>query len=123
MPAHILLAVRDDEREIIHSILRQKTHQITVASSIESALSALESEIHQLALIDEDFLAAGEGRTLAEDIRHRFGPSLVILMLVRGSYRDYFDSGDLWSTVDWIMHYPVSDEEILGNIERYLRTQ
>ena len=122
MPAHILLATCENEREIIHSILQRKKYQITVASSIQGALSALESEFFQLTLIDEDFESAGEGWALAKTIRRRFSLSLVILMLVWGSYRQYFDSPHFLSIADWIMHFPVSEEEILGNVERFLRT-
>jgi DNA-binding NtrC family response regulator len=122
MQAHILIAVREAERDTIYSILQRKMYQAIVTSSIKSALSALESKVYRLALIDEDFVSAGEGWTLAKLIRQRFGPNLVMLMLVRGSYRDYFDSEEFLSKVDWIMHYPISEEEILGNVERYLQT-
>jgi DNA-binding response OmpR family regulator len=123
MPAHILLAAREAEREIIHSILQCDRYRITVASSIESALSALESEDYQVALIDEDFVAAGEGWTLARTIRQQFSAGFVILMLVRGSHSQYAGSerGEFLYKVNWIMPYPVSEEEILHNIERYLK--
>lgn len=106
----ILVAVRESERHEIISILRKMAlpfYPLTTLSNIAEIASDV-----QLTLIDEDFDGLQTGWKLARSIKQT-GHSIKIVMIVRRN-----PEHNLISLYDVTMGFPISEEQLVGEINR-----
>ena len=106
----ILLAVRESEKKEIVSVLQSQELQFYVVDQLPS-LTEIAGDF-QFALIDEDFDGLQTGWTLARIIRQT-GRSIKIVMIVRKN-----PERDLISLYDMTLGFPISEEELIGEIHR-----
>jgi DNA-binding NtrC family response regulator len=118
MPKTILLAARPQEREILRSVIQKSTHMLIITGSLGEVIAHLSEMQIQIAVIDEDFDGLGTGWMLAESIRRHLASSVKIIMLVRGRPHKYYKSKEFEGKFDWVMSFPISDEQLLHELER-----
>jgi len=119
MKPHILLAIRPSERQFFELVLTNE-YAIEWLQSLDDVLALVNEQWPQVALVDEDFDGPDTGWSLVKMIRETHAEMKVIL-LTRGDYYQVYDlHSGLTQKVDWIMHYPISDVQVLSEIRRRL---
>jgi hypothetical protein len=106
----ILLAVRESEKDKFISVLQKSELRFHVLDQLPDFANSVGD--FQFALIDEDFAGLQTGWILAQNIRNT-GHSIKIVMIVRKN-----PEPDLISLYDVTFGFPVSEEEIIGEIKR-----
>lgn len=119
MKPAVLLAVRQSERQFFESVLTNK-YTLEWLHSLADATVLVDVKQPQVAFVDEDFDGPDTGWSLVKMIRETYAEMKVVL-LTRGDYHQVYDlHSDLTPKVDWIMHFPVSDTQVLDEIKRRL---
>jgi len=110
------------EREMMASILSEAGHITDVIPSIEEAMRVEDSGKYDLAIIDADFGAQGQGWLLAKQLRHsHWGKNLGIIILTRSSPMGFMHDTEYRDLYDQVLFFPVGVEELLANVERVMR--
>ncbi|SRR3989304_114780 len=120
MAPNILLASQHQKKEALQSIVTKKASGLTVVDSMVKAEKAIVETQFQIAVIDENFDGLETGWLLAKKIKKYFDPDVKVIMLVEKSHRNYFDSGrnEFRENVDWVMVFPISEEQLLHELDR-----
>lgn len=106
----ILLAVRENEKSGIISVLRKLGSPFYVLDTL-SHLSEIGSDI-QLALIDEDFDGLQAGWKVARYIRQTGHPIKIVMIVRKNPKHDFI------SLYDVTLGFPISEDELIGEIRR-----
>jgi hypothetical protein len=88
------------------------------AASLDEAKAQLAEKRLQIAIVDEDFDGPGVGWVLAEYIREHVLVRVKVIVLVRQHPHQYFGSEEFAGKFDWIMGFPISEEQLLHELNR-----
>jgi hypothetical protein len=115
----VLLAARSQVRDELLSIIENRCHVIS-PQTLEEAETCLLPSRFSVALSDEDAYVTDIGWLLAHKIREQLGTPTKIVMLTNKPYNAYFkpSTTSLRENVDWILVFPISEEQILHEVER-----
>ncbi len=120
-----MLASGPEERDFLHAVLLRKTSSVTVVSSLYEANIYLSEGQFHVAIVDENFSGLNTGWELASKFRQKFGTKVSIIILARDkehAYR-YFGQIKYSQLFDWILAFPFSEDQLLGEIDRRLIVQ
>jgi DNA-binding response OmpR family regulator len=121
MTHRILLASSvKSERDQIRQILLEVNFGVEVLESPPSEL-AEEAFKCDIALIDADFGSPGQGWTLARELKSKQDNKRIgVIILTRSSPYEFMEAKDFSNSYDQVLHFPVSVEELVDNIERIM---
>lgn len=117
MSKTVLLAVRPEFRETLRLWI-QKAHEPLVFNSLNEAIARISETRFQIAVIDEDFDGTGSGWLLTEMVRKHRIPDAKIIVLGSEHLQEYYENKKYKGKFDWIMRLPVSDEQLLSELDR-----
>lgn len=118
MPAHVLIV--DDEPNIVVSLeflLGQQGYRVSVATTGDEALSAIEADCPDLVLLDV-MLPGIDGFEVCRRLRQRPDPPKVVLLTARGRDAERVKGLDLGA--DLYITKPFSTTQLMAEIRHCL---
>ena len=117
------ILILSSESKKLASIVNQAGHIATCLLSFQQLVEAQQrSNEYDLAVIDVGFLPDAEEWTLVTNLnRPEWGKALRIILLAKSHPGKFIQNPQIRNSYDRLLFFPVSDEEILGSIERVMK--
>jgi|GEM_PF-5025368 len=121
MTFQIMLAVRPEDQDALSKIIERGDYSLVVANSVPDAKQTRNASQFHVAIIDEDFDGKGSGWKLAQQLRTQsIAIKVIVLCRNKNAARQYFSDEKYAALFDWLLPFPISGEQLLGEIERRL---
>ena len=122
MPLRIMLAAQPQERQALEAMFKQSDHSLISVNSIAEAIAGLQNVPIQVIVVDVDFEGTESGWSLAKEIRTNLALNIKVIILCRDKRQAlrYFNNEKYAPLFDWILPFPISSEQLLGEVVRGL---